>query len=66
MLHVLLPEEVFEITELGIDIGGFNYRNKKWKVPRELFVLDLCDVAVEDKKREEFTKFKTILSWRLA
>ena len=62
MLHVLLPEEVFEITELGIDIGGFNSRNKKWKVPRELFVLDLCDVAGEDKKREEFTKFRTILS----
>ena len=53
---------VFEITELGIDIGGFNYRNKKWKVLRELFVLDLCDVAGEDKKREEFTKFRTILS----
>ena len=58
MLHVLLPEEVFEITELGIDIGGFNYRNKKWKVPRELFVLDLCDVAGEDKKRKERNYFK--------
>ena len=43
-------------------LGGFNYRNKKWKVLRELFVLDLCDVAGEDKKSEEFTKFRTILS----
>ena len=41
---------MFEIEELGIDIGGFNYRKKKWKVLRELFVLDLCDVSGEDKK----------------
>ena len=39
---------MFEIKELGIDIGGFNYRNKKWKVLRELFVLDLCDVVGEE------------------
>ena len=62
MLHVLLPEEVFEIEELGINIGGFNYRNKKWKVLRELFVLDMCDVAGEDKKREELFKVKQKLA----
>ena len=52
---------MFEIEELWIDIGGFDYRNKnkKRKVLRALFVLDLCDVAGEDKKREEFTKFRT-------
>ena len=53
---------MFGIEDLGTDIGCFKYRNKKWKVLRELFVLDLCDVAGEDKKREEFTKFRTILS----
>ena len=44
---------MFGIEELGIDIGSFTYRNKKWKVLRELFVLDLCDVAGEDNNREE-------------
>ena len=49
---------MFGIEDLGIDIGCFKYRNKKWKVLRELFVLDLCDVAGEDKKREELFKVK--------
>ena len=52
---------MFGIEDLGINIGGFKYRNKKWKVLRELFVLDLCDVAGEDKKREELVKVKQCL-----
>ena len=53
---------MFGIEDLGIDIGCFKYRNKKWKVLRELFVLDLCDVAGEDKKREELFKVKQKLA----